>query len=187
MPRIERWFDTDSPSFHHIAEPQRTWLALRSSLTKRLAEHFGAEVAVRVLSERHDRFLTSERYLLETIARSGRIREVQLEIGGRPYVVARTVFPAHTARGANRALLQLGNRALGSLLFGAMRAPASLRQFICLYPSSSLWHVLRSHLPEDAQQLWARRALHRLHGRPLLVTEIFLPSMFAVGPISGAQ
>ena len=179
MPRVERWFDTDSSALHPIAEPQRTWIALRTSLTAHLGQHFGAAVSVRVLSERHDRFLTSERLLLDTLARSGRVREVQLEVEGRPYVVARTVFPAHTARGANRSLLHLGNRALGSLLFGAMRAPATVRQFIGLYPSASLWRVMQPYLPGDAHRLWARRALHLLHGRPLLVTEIFLPALFA--------
>jgi chorismate lyase len=155
--------------------PARHWLALRTSLTAHLGAHFGATVTVRVLSERHDLFLAAERELLGVTARAGRIREVQLEVRGRPYVIARTVFPKSTARGLNRGLLHLGNRALGSLLFGAMRAPATLRQYASLTPNSTLWRTLRTHLPDDARQLWARRALHVLHGRPLLVTEIFLP------------
>jgi chorismate lyase len=82
-----------------------------------------------------------------------------------------------TARGLNRGLLHLGNRALGSLLFGAMRAPATLRQYASLTPNSSLWRRLRTYLPSDTKQLWARRTLHVLHGRPLLVTEVFLPDV----------
>jgi chorismate--pyruvate lyase len=146
-------------------------------LTAQLAAHLAGEVRVRILSERHDRFLTSERDVLGTIERAGRVREVSLEVHGEPYVVARTVFPARTARGANRALLHLGTRALGSLLFNAMRAPAHLRQYTNLHASSSLWRTLRGHLPEHVGGLWARRAVHRLHGEPLLVTEIFLPRL----------
>jgi chorismate--pyruvate lyase len=179
VPRAERWFATEPESLHRIPVLARHWIGLRTSLTAQLAAHFDADVSVRVLSERRDRFLTHERDLLDTIARTGRVREVQLEVRGVPYVVARTVFPARTARGANRALLHLGTRALGSLLFGAMRAPASIRQYTSLRPTSSLWRALRTHLPEDADRLWARRAVHLLHGRPLLVTEIFLPHLFA--------
>ncbi len=146
-------------------------------MTAQVAQQLGGEVTVRVLSERHGRFLPSERELLGVTARTGRIREVQLEVRDRPYVVARTVFPEATARGINRGLLHLGNRALGSLLFGAMRAPATLRQYTLLTPNASLWRMLHAHLPSNATRLWARRAVHALHGRPLLVTEVFLPSL----------
>jgi chorismate lyase len=154
-------------------------VTLRTSLTAHVAHELGAAVSVRVLSERRDRFLRSERELLGVTSRTGRIREVQLEVRGQPYVVARTVFPESTARGLNRGLLHLGNRALGSLLFGAMRAPVALRQYTLMNPSASLWRMLQAHLPADATRLWARRAVHALHGRPLLVTEIFLPALLA--------
>lgn len=178
MPRTERWHPIEPRSLHRVPEPARAWIALPTSLTARLAAHLGCEIRVRVLSERHDRFLTSERELLATPARAGRVREVQLEAHGEPFVVARTVFSTSTARGTHGALLHLGTRALGSLLFGAMRAPASTRQYASLSPASSLWRALRTHLPHEPHQLWARRALHSLHGHPLLVTEIFLPRLF---------
>jgi chorismate lyase len=177
--RHERWHLADSQSLQRIPLPARHWLALHTSLTAHLGGHFGEAVQVRVLSERHDHFLVSERELLGVTARAGRVREVQLEVRGRPYVVARTVFPTSTARGLNSGLLKLGNRALGSLLFGAMRAPSTVRQYTSLTPTSSLWRTLRTHLPHEATQLWARRALHVMHGRPLLVTEVFLPTVFA--------
>ncbi len=178
MPRAERWRTIDTRSLQTLPTAAADWIALPTSLTAHLASQLGDEVRVRVLSERHDRFLASEHDLLCTPARAGRIREVQLEVRGTPFVVARTVFPAATARVANRALMRLGTRALGSLLFGAMRAPASVRQYIKVCSRSSLWRTLHTHLPECAGHLWARRALHRLHGEPLLVTEIFLPSLF---------
>jgi chorismate--pyruvate lyase len=177
VPRAERWRTIDARSLQAIPAPVLDWIALPTSLTAHLAAQLDGEVRVRVLSERHDRFLTSERDLLCTPARTGRVREVQLEVRGTAFVVARTVFPSTTARVANRALMSLGTRALGSLLFGAMRAPASLRQYAKLCPRSSLWRTLHAHLPAHAAHLWARRALHRLHGEPLLVTEIFLPAL----------
>jgi chorismate--pyruvate lyase len=79
----------------------------------------------------------------------------------------------------NHALRRLGTRSLGSLLFGALRAPVQAREFARLDPTSSLWRLLGEHLPEDAERLWARRALHLLQGRPLVVTEIFLPRLLS--------
>lgn len=177
VPRAERWYPLEGRSLHPIGEPARTWIELPSSLTARLTTHLQCDIRVRVLSERHDRFIASERELLGTAARSGRVREVQLEANGVPYVVARTVFSTETARGTHGALLHLGTRALGSLLFGAMRAPATVRQYARLTPVSSLWRALHTHLPDSADRLWARRALHSLQGHPLLVTEIFLPRL----------
>jgi chorismate--pyruvate lyase len=187
VPRPERWTTLDARCVRSIPEPARQWVTLGTSLTAALATHLGEEVKVRVLSERHGRFFANERDLLGTLARAGRIREVQLEVRGVPYIVARTVFPHGTARGANRTLLHLGTRALGSLLFGAMSAPTTVRQYIELRPQSSLWGALHDHLPREADRLWARRALHLLQGRPLLVTEVFLPTLWQADPAEAAR
>lgn len=178
LPRHERWQATARLHLHALAPSVRAWIALRTSLTAQLAAHARGSVTVRVLSERFDRFLPAERAVLNSAR--GRVREVQLEVAGCPYVVARTVFPMRTALSANRALLRLGDRALGSLLFGVLRAPAVARHHTRLTPQSALWRALRSHLPQEASYLWARRAVHLLQGQPLLVTEIFLPALWSI-------
>ena len=179
VPRHERWFDTASTRWFGVPHPIRGWLDLPTSLTQRIANHLGDPVRVRVLSERHDRLLAGERALLGIAGRNGRVREVQLEVRGTPYVVARTVFADAAARGANRGLRELGDRALGSLLFTSMRAPVVVRQFASLTPRSSLWRALHTALPADERHLWARRAVHNLRAQPLLVTEVFLPRLYA--------
>jgi chorismate lyase len=177
VPRHERWFDTTSTRWLTVPRHARDWLDWPESLTQRIAHHLGQPVLVRVLSERCDRLLPEERALLGVAGRSGRVREVQLDVGGQTYVVARTVFADAAARGANRGLRELGNRALGSLLFTSMRAPVAIRQFAALTPRSSLWHVLHKALPPCEHPLWARRAVHTLRAQPLVVTEIFLPQL----------
>jgi chorismate--pyruvate lyase len=175
--RADRWDSITPTALQRTPASARDWLGWPDSLTERLAQHLGDRVQVHVLSERVDRLLPDEREHLGTISRTARIREIRLEVRDMPFVVARTVFPESTARAMNNALIQLGTRSLGSLLFGTRRAPVCARELMHMQPNSALWRVLRCHLPSDSGPLWARRALHRLQGQPLLVTEIFLPQL----------
>jgi chorismate lyase len=179
VPRSNRWFATTATALRSAPPEVRAWLAWPDSLTERLASHLDEEVGVRVLSERQDLLSSDERIHLAVVPRRARVREVQLEARGSAYVVARTVFPDSTARVMDGALRRLGPRSLGSLLFGALRAPVQAREFARLDPKSLLWRALGDHVPHQARRLWARRALHSLRGEPLLVTEIFLPRLFA--------
>jgi len=162
----------------------RSWLSWPDSLTERVAAHLQGSVQVRVLSERVARILPDEQQHLWMRGRIARIREVQLEVRGVPYVVARTVFPESTAHVMNDALTRLGTRSLGSLLFGPKRAPVVMREWIALEGSSMLRRLLHAHLPAESASLWARRALHLLADEPLLVTEIFLPALLTMAPVA---
>jgi chorismate lyase len=181
-PRANRWFPTNLHELQRVPPASRRWIGWPDSLTERIGERLDGAVQVRVLSERVDRLLVDEREHLGIVARSARIREVQLEVRGHPVVVARTVFADSTARVMDHALRRLGTRSLGSLLFGALRAPVRTREFVQLSTDSSLVQVMSKYLPADVNRLWARRALHLLQGRPLLVTEIFLPRLCAMAP-----
>lgn len=181
-PRANRWLNTNSHELRHVPHAYRTWIGWPDSLTERIGEQLDGAVQVHVLSERLDRLLADEREHLGVLARSARIREVQLEVRGQPVVLARTVFADSTARVMNHALRRLGTRSLGSLLFGALRADVQTREFTQLSAESALWRVMARHLPADVHRPWARRALHLLQGHPLLVTEIFLPRLFAMAP-----
>ena len=180
--RADRWQPTNSPALRKAPDAIQEWLAWPDSLTEKLATQLHGRVQIRVLSERRDRLMADERAHLAVVVRTARVREVQLEVHETGYVVARTVFPDSTARVMDQALCRLGNRSLGSLLFGAVRAPVRTREFLRLTPQAALWRVLHSSLPSGASHLWARRAVHLLDGEPLLVTEIFLARMFEMAP-----
>ncbi len=99
------------------------------------------------------------------------IREVLLLGGGEPRVFARSVLPVATLTGRMRHLRHLDNRPLGDLLF----RNASLKRGeieVARVPG----HRLPAGLVDPAQRLWGRRSVFRLEGKPLLVSEIFLPS-----------
>lgn len=160
-----QWLLAGGSSFR-VPSHWRPWLADAGSLSQRLQRAAGGEFRVRVLSERWQSPTADEaRALGISPRRRALIREVEL-LGrqGEPWVFARTVIPATTLTGVERRLLQLGSRSLGSYLF---RDPSLERA------------PLRACRLEDRrhQHYWARRSVFRLHGKPLLVCEVFLPAM----------
>jgi len=144
----------------------RPWLCDAGSLSLRLRRAAGGEFGVCVLSERwHHPSADEARALGVSPRRRALIREVEL-LGrdAEPWVFARTVIPATTLTGVERRLLRLGSRSLGSCLF---RDPSLERE------------PLYACRLEDrrGQHYWARRSVFRLHRKPLLVCEVFLPAM----------
>jgi chorismate--pyruvate lyase len=109
------------------------------------------------------------------------VREVLLRCDDEPWVFARTVIPATTLRGRTRRLAFLGGRPLGGMLF----ADASMER--------SEVEVARidAHLPLYARAsggaaigevIWGRRSVFWIAGRPLLVSELFLPVVHRRSP-----
>lgn len=156
--------------------PMRPWLTYRGSLTSRIVEHFDRFNLVR-LSQHLGRPNRDEHHALDL--RSGElavIREVLLRDGTTPLVFAHTAANPHDLRGAWRGLSRLGARPLAEMLFqdpAVARMPMEYRQ---LRSTHRLALSARQHqLPSG--NLWARRSVFLKQGRPLLVTEVFLPAI----------
>lgn len=144
----------------------RPWLQDRGSLTLRLTRAAGGEFAVRVLCQHWATPSADEARALNMPPRQlALIREVEL-LGrdGTPWVYARSVLPAATLTGRERRLRQLGDRSLGSLMFSDPSLSRSPLMASCLRDSTG-------------KRYWARRSVFRLHNKPLLVCEVFLPAM----------
>lgn len=137
---------------------RRDWLLLEDSMTKRF-EAWCRKVSVTVLFEgwvsyaqvgEEAAFLPEEsQYWL---------REIVLSGDNVPWLTGRTVVPASTLSGPELALQQLGTTPLGRYLFTASEMT---RDFI---------------QPGCSGDLWGRRSRLRLSGKPLLLTELFLPA-----------
>jgi chorismate--pyruvate lyase len=151
------------------------WLLDGSSLTRRLQQACAGRFAVEVTAHYRGRPMFSEAAALGMGAgRRALIREVTLSCDGRPWVFARTVIPLATLRGPNRRLARLGNRPLGALLFsapGMVREPVEVARVDGA--GGPLGAVVAAAM---AGGIWGRRSIFRLAGRPLLVSEFFLPS-----------
>ena len=173
-----RWFFQSVSRDQRLPADMAQWVIGTDSLTRRLRERCAERFAVRRLSEGWQRPLRDEERQLRL--RHGRlawVREVALCCDGQPLILARSVIPASSLRGRNGALRLLGNRPLGELLFsgaGTRRAPLRLAR---LRRHDALAVRLGRHAGRDMQGYWARQARHLLHGKPLLVTEVFLPEL----------
>ncbi len=164
-----RWRSYRRPPCIHIPRSWRHWLLDKGSLTERLIaasdRNFHVEVAWQGWSKPS---LSESRALNIHPRQQVLIREVRLCGRGHPWVYARSIIPASTLNGPQRVLKSLGSRPLGALLF---KDPTMKRGPI---------ETTRLPLRENNRQVWARRSVFQLRGKPLLVTEVFLPSLLKV-------
>ncbi|MGP3593627.1 chorismate lyase [Vagococcus sp. WN89Y] len=140
-------------------EPQLLdWLLLEDSMTKRF-EQQGKKVTVKLIQEGFvtAEFITPERALLPEEPRYW-LREIILCADDEPWLAGRTVVPESTLSGPEMALQKLGKTPLGRYLF---TSSTLTRDFIDI---------------GRYEQLWGRRSRLRLGGKPLMLTELFLPA-----------
>jgi chorismate lyase len=105
------------------------------------------------------------------------IREVLLHCAGVPWVYARTIIPRATLTGEERRLARLRTRSLGAVLFADASTRRDETEIARLTPDDRLYQSAARACDDLPPVLWARRALFRLHDKPLLVNEIFLPPL----------
>jgi chorismate--pyruvate lyase len=161
-----------------LSAPLRDWLLDESSLTGRLRAVCAGDFAVRVLSQAWRRPQTDERRLLGMKDHEfAFIRQVYLLCAGRPWVFARTVIPVRTLSGAERRLARLGSKPLGATLFADRTMERGGVELARIVPGHGLFNAAVAGLEERPREIWGRRSVFRLHDKPLLVGEIFLPPL----------
>jgi chorismate--pyruvate lyase len=180
--RPPRWVSHARWSGRRTHGEIRAWLLDAGSLTDRMRAACTGRFSVRVLDQGWHRPRLDEARTLGMRRRGalGWIREVQLLCDGEPWVFARTVIPVATLKGAQRRLAHLGNRPLGAVLFadpGMRRDPVELT---CIRPGQAMFATATQGLLSRPGGIWGRRSVFRVGGKPLLVTEVFLPAFRAV-------
>ncbi|CNE53687.1 chorismate lyase [Yersinia nurmii] len=150
-----QWRSIEQPN---LSADIADWLMELGSMTRRFEQHcqrvhiepkLECFITRDELGEEAEHLPVSQRYWL---------REVILYGDAQPWLLGRTVVPEETLSGSDRALVDLGTVPLGRYLFSG---DALTRDYI------------QTGLQE---KLWARRSLLRLSGKPLLLTEVFLPA-----------
>ncbi|MEA1063208.1 chorismate lyase [Erwinia sp. HR93] len=142
-----------------ITPALREWLLLEDSMTRRF-EGCCERVSVTLLFEDFvsaQALLPQEAALLPADERYW-LREILLCGDGAPWLAGRTLVPESTLNGPELALRNLGTTPLGRYLF----------------TSSNLTRDFIEVGRHDA--LWGRRSRLKLSGKPLLLTELFLPA-----------
>lgn len=169
--------------FSHVngvrASPHmRAWLTDSMSLTKKLmacCEHF----RVQRLVQRQALVLADE-FAEVTLPRRVQVqeREVLLRCDETPIVYAHTIVPLSATASDWPFFGRLGERSLGTTLFGDPRVARGELQYARLHAEHPL--VLRAKSALDIVlhgPLFARRCLYQRGNGLLLVTEVFLPEI----------
>ena len=161
----------------------RQWLTSGGSLTARLKAHSRA-FRVQCLHQETARCLTDEAAIIG-LHRAGRVweREVLLRCDGQPAVFGHTVVPMQATATDWPLFSALGERSLGTTLFGDRMVRRGTLEFARLRAGHPLVQRAQAALalegrPATAQaQFFARRCLYQRHQGLLLVTEVFLPAV----------
>ncbi len=159
------------------SNPWRPWLAWRGSLTRRItarARGFRVQVLRQGLHEPN-----ADEYAMlgQPAHRRALVREVVLHAGGRPVVLAHSVAAWRDLSGVWRSLRGLGSRPLAEALFTDPLVRREAMQFTRIDRRHPLWRRAQRVFARDFPPLVARRSRFLKHGRPLIVTEVFLPEL----------
>ncbi len=183
-PKLARWHD----HVNHVLAPRdfQHWLTDRSSLTAKLISASNAFRVQRIF-QKHD-FCWADEYAAIGLVHpvKAHVREVLLRCDGRPAVFAHTAMPFDSNASQWPLFRTLGNKSLGSTLFGDPLVVRGAMQYARLQPNHpAMQAAYRLTKPElsNAEQLkftramFARRSLFFRRGGVMLVTELFLPTI----------
>ena len=171
MKSRQRWYRRNQLFNHSINPALVPWLFDASSLTVRMVALCGKRFSVRVISQQWQMLDPEEAsaMALDNV-RAAMVRQVLLCCDEQPLVYARTVIPTTTLRGARRRYGNMGSRPLGAMLFAdrTMR-----REEVHVAVLSASHEANRYNM--TGESVWGRRSVFRVSGKPLLVSEYFLP------------
>lgn len=154
----------------------REWLLDKGSLTAKLVQLSHGDFQVKVMRQLRMRANPSEAFALGIKPyHLCLLREVVLLGQNQPWVFARSLLPLSSLTGKLRHLRKQGKRPLGAFLFSQ---PQLRRSAIALSLISRHHAYVPAELFTPASQdvsLWGRRSVFYVSGKPLLVSEVFLP------------
>lgn len=163
----------------NISPALRAWLIDTGSLTARLIAASGNRFQVQVMVQQWCKPAHQEaKKLAAPLQHRAIVREVLLLGKDQPWVFARSIIPLTTLTGRLRALRHLDNRPLGALLFRDKTLQRSPIEIFAHHMQNGHWLtsvVDRQH--HHGQPLFGRRSIFRLDNKPLIVGEVFLPSL----------
>lgn len=172
------WHEASRLHRREIPEAALRRLLDPASLTRRIQAACPGYFCVQVLAQGWARPQHNEVLALGMRDGSwGFVREVHLLCDDKPWVYARTVIPRTTLTGPRRRLTHLKSRPLGAVLFADPSMRRAAVEIARLTPCDKLYPAALRHLVERPPMIWGRRSLFTLGGKPLLVSEIFLPSI----------
>ena len=171
------WQNENKYNKNDVEKRVGAWLFYRDSMTARLQSCCQNQLTVNVLSHQwqlprrddcHYLNLPGNEYVV--------VREVVLSCADTPYIYARTIIPENTVNNVGDALLALGDRPLGEVLFADPNLTRSELELAELSVENTEFQAAVNSTQVNADTLWARRSIFYLAGKGSLgLTEVFLP------------
>lgn len=162
----------------------RGWLTDEMSLTKKLIAH-SAHFRVQRLRQGRGVCLADE-FAAIGLPRQVCVqeREVLLQCDGRPVVYAHTIVPLSVSASDWPFFGRLGERSLGTTLFGDPCVVRGTLEYARLCKQHPLVRRASAALGLEGSNtsLYARRCIYRRKNGVLLVTEVFLPAIVDLKP-----
>lgn len=157
----------------------RDWLTDRGSLTYKLMAH-SLQFKVQRLHQ-HRAICLPDEYAAISLPKSQLVqeRDVLLFCDGRPVVLGHTVLPLAATTAEWPFFGTLGERSLGTTLFGDPLVVRGKLQYSRLYQGHPLVRRLCSAIGVTSlsKPLFARRSTFSRKGGVMLVTEVFFPEI----------
>jgi len=182
-----RWTATPRPSLTPI---QKHWLLRPGALTAGLRAQ--GRMTLRVLREAASGLTVQECWMLGQAAGSPIwMREIVMAVDGVDSVFARSFTPLRDAHGCWQGMRQLRARPLADMLYHDPRIQRSPFRVVRLGRQDPAYRALLRLLPDLPGPpplpcaVLARCSVFRLHARPLLVMECFLPAFWTFAKMSG--
>jgi chorismate--pyruvate lyase len=164
---------------HRIPTNVQSWIYEPGSLTQRIKDHYGDAFAVKVLFHQWRLpFLSECRLLQQPHNKYCLTREVLLTGDKQPLILARTIIPAQTLKGTQRALSRLGNRPLGEVIFSYPKLQRLEMDIACVEISNWSSTIIDQTRIKGPQ--WGRRTIYAIQHRQMLVSEFFLPDVLSI-------
>ena len=154
------------PAECELPEALRPWLLEADSMTRRLRHH-NRHFSVQPLGNRNVTLCADEQQLVAAEQPMGLCREVILHGDRGPAVLGWTLFAEAALQESG--LGELGEQPLGERIFGDEPTRRDHLQLACFEIASNPWC--------PAATVWGRRSRLFLGQWPLLVHELFLPSL----------
>ena len=154
------------PAECELPEALRPWLLEADSMTRRLRHH-NRHFSVQLLGNHSVTLCADEQQLVAAEQPMGLCREVILHGDRGPAVLGWTLFAEAALQESG--LGELGEQPLGERIFGDEPARRDHLQLACFEIASNPWC--------PAATVWGRRSRPFLGQWPLLVHELFLPSL----------
>jgi len=170
------WRDLSQWPLRSMPSDVVDWLLEQGSLTARIKNTFSEPFSVSVKAQGWAKpFLSDAQCLNQRPQVYGLVREVLLNIAGKPVVFARTTLPRNVAHDLQD-LTHLGTKPLGEVIFSypdLQRVGLDLAKIDTRQLNPSMQEHLAGH-----SVIWARRNTYQINKRVFLVSEFFLPALY---------